>query len=163
MVRLTTAPPLMALLALRGGIDMKWTPNGEAPAPYSTNARQQMGMDPQAMAAMAGGGAPGQAAPAAPGATLQFNLCALVAMYFANNWKIVQALHEFLLKLLAPLLSAMGARREVQQKAAAAEEAAAARRARLARLKSMKAKGASAKAAPADDADDAADDPDEEE
>ena len=47
-------PALLSLYKLRGGLDAKWTPNGEAPAPYSTNARQQMGMDPQAMAGMAG-------------------------------------------------------------------------------------------------------------
>ena len=153
MVHLTS--PLISLLALRGGLDAKWTPNGEAPAPYSTNARQQMGMDPQAMAgAMGGAGGAPQAPPPAPGATLRFSLCSLLVVYLANNWKLVLALQDVILKLLAPFLNAAEARKEVAAKEAARAAAATARAARAARLK---AAGGSKKAA-ASDHDDAEDD-----
>ena len=65
--------PLGTVLTLRGGLDAKWTPNGEAPAPFSTKARQDMGIDPAAFA--------GQTqAPGAPpvGGSLQFTIGALV-------------------------------------------------------------------------------------
>jgi hypothetical protein len=139
------AASMPALLALRGGLDAKWTPNGEAPAPYSTNARQQMGMDPEQMAQMAGAGAGGAQAPAAaPGATLRFSLLSLAIIYLTNNWKLVDGLWAFIMKLLQPLLSSMDARREAQAKATAAEAAKAARAARLARLSATKAKASSA-------------------
>lgn len=119
---------LLALgcVAACGAIDMKWTPNGEGPAPFSTNARQQMGMDP---AAMAGG------APAAPvGGGLQFGVGALFVMYLANNWKVVVALQKVLGSLLAPLLGAAASRRDQAEQLAAAKKAEAARRARVERL-----------------------------
>ena len=118
---------------------MQWTPNGEAPAPYSTKARQQMGMDPQAMAGMMGQ-AGGAAPPAAvPGATMKFNLAALVVMYLTNNWKLVIALQEIVMKLLKPFLDMYNAQQVAKEKAAAAAATAAAREARLRRLSAAKA------------------------
>ena len=142
--------PALALLALRGGLDAKWTPNGEAPAPYSTNARQQMGMDQQAMAGMAAGGAGAAPAPA-PGATLHFNLIALLVMYICNNWKVVIALQEMIMKLLSPVTGAIGVRKELQAKQAASAAAATAREARLARLRASTAKAASSSGSAGDD------------
>ena len=150
-------PALLSLYKLRGGLDAKWTPNGEAPAPYSTNARQQMGMDPQAMAGMAGGqqGAPAQA----PGAAFKFSLLALLVMYICNNYKIVEAVQEIVMKLLKPFLDAKAAKEEAAAKQDAADAAAAARKARAARLKAQASGGGSkSKKAPAP-----ADDDDEEE
>merc|ERR1719152_890430 len=98
----STAASLPTLLALRGGLDAKWTPNGEAPAPYSAKARQQMGMDPQAMAQAMGGAGGAQAPAAAPGATLRFSLASLIVMYLTNNWKLMIALQDFVMKLLQP-------------------------------------------------------------
>ena len=109
-----------------------------------------MGMDPQAMAGMQGQGA---APAAAPGAALQFNLIALFVMYLANNWKIVIAIQDLVLKLVQPMLSAADARKESQAKAASAVAAAAQRKARLARLKASKAK-VSASASADDESDD---------
>ena len=34
LMHVVAKPSLVALLALRGGLDAKWTPNGEAPEPY---------------------------------------------------------------------------------------------------------------------------------
>ena len=138
------APPLAPLLALRGGLDAKWTANGEAPAPYSTNARQQMGMDPQQMAGMMGGagGAP-QAPPQAPGALLTFSLLSLLVMYIMNNWKLVEGVQDFVMKVISPFTGAMEAKREAEAKAAAAADKEAARKARVARLKAAKGKASS--------------------
>jgi len=114
------------LLRLRGGLDAKWTPNGEGPAPYSTKARQQAGMDP---AATAGG-----AAPAAGGGGMKLTFIMLLVMYLANNWNIAVAIQAFVMKLLAPLLNSYSARKEAsEQQAAAATKKAllAARKARL--------------------------------
>ena len=110
MVFLVGKPP-PSLLALRGGLDAKWTANGESPAPYSTNARQQMGMDPQQMAGQMPG-MPGQqqAPPQAPGAMLQFNLLALLVIYLANNWKIVLYLQDMVMTILQPFIGAREAR-----------------------------------------------------
>ena len=60
-------------------LDAKWTPNGEAPAPFSTKAREAMGMDPTAFAGQAGN------AVVPKGAMLQLTLGALLAMYISNN------------------------------------------------------------------------------
>lgn len=145
-------PSLVALLALRGGLDAKWTPNGEAPEPYSTNARQAAGMDPAQMAGAAAG-MPGQpqGAPPAPGATLQFSLLALLVFYLANNWKLVQGIQDIVMKMLAPFINASAVRKETQAKEAAADAAAAAREARAARLRAAKSKSSSKKAAADDD------------
>lgn len=62
----------VTLVASTSALDAKWTPNGEAPAPFSTNARQQMGMDPAAMAA--------GAVPPGGSVMLPFNLGALLVM-----------------------------------------------------------------------------------
>ncbi|KAL3913382.1 MAG: hypothetical protein SGPRY_007999, partial [Prymnesium sp.] len=86
-----------------GAIDMKWTPNGEAPAPFSTKARQQMGIDPQAFA---GGTSPATGG----GSTLRFNLAMLLSIYLANNWKVVLALQQLLQSLIAPFLGSLSAR-----------------------------------------------------
>ena len=135
-------------------LDAKWTPNGEAPAPYSTNARQQMGMDPSAMAGQATG------APVVPpggGVMMRFNMGALLVLYLSNNWKVVEAIQALILKLLQPILVAMGDRKAQQAKEALAASAAAARKARIARLK---AQGSSAKQSAAAD-DDEEDEEDE--
>ena len=119
-------PPRVALLRLRGGIEATWTPNGEAPAPFSTRARQQMGMDP---GAMAGGAQPG---PGGGGSRLGLSMAAVI--YLCNNWTIAVALRALLMKLLAPLLKALGSRRQAaaqQAQAAAKKQALAARKARL--------------------------------
>ena len=135
---------LVAHAAVCAGLEAKWTPNGEAPAPFSQKARQEMGMDPQAFAGQAG------APIAMKGATTKLNMNMLMVMYLSNNWKLVLALQEFLLKLLKPFIDSMGARREQQEKAAAAASEAAARKARLKRLKAQ----AKAKASAAVDEDD---------
>lgn len=85
---------LLAVLTCAAGLEAKWTPNGEAPAPYSTKARQAMGMDPAAMAGMAGAAA----APVSPGGTLKFNLGCLLVVYLCNNWKIVLAVQELVVR-----------------------------------------------------------------
>jgi hypothetical protein len=122
-----------ACCSVCAAIDMKWTPNGEGPAPFSTKARQQMGVDPAAMA--------GQAqAQGAPGGGLGFSLGMLAVIYLSNNWKIVMALQHLVMQFLAPFLQANGARQEaVRLKAQQAEM----ERARLARLERLKAKTAS--------------------
>jgi hypothetical protein len=61
------------LLAGCEALEAKWTPNGEAPAPFSTKARQEMGMDPAAFAGQA------QAPLVPPGAGLPFSLGCLVS------------------------------------------------------------------------------------
>jgi hypothetical protein len=64
---------LASCLLGAGALDAKWTPNGEAPAPFSTKARQEMGIDPTAFAGQA------QGQPLAPPARmLPFNLGCLV-------------------------------------------------------------------------------------
>lgn len=146
------------LLPSCSAIDMKWTPNGEAPAPYSANARAKMGMDPAAMAGQA------QGAPLTPpGAGLPFTIGALVRrrssspspemsgstvhmtmvshslrsqvmVYFANNWKVMIALQEMIMVLLRPFLKAMDARKVAQERHSQQVAQAAARRARAERL-----------------------------
>lgn len=109
-------------------LDAKWTPNGEAPAPFSTNARNAMGIDPAAFADGTTAGAPPK------GAALRFNVGALLIVYLANNWKAVVALQEMILKLLGPLLGASAARSEAAAKLSSDAAKAAARKARVARL-----------------------------
>ena len=142
-------------------LDAKWTPNGEAPAPFSTNARTQMGMDPAAMAGQAG--QPTAVPPA--GSIMKFTGFNLLIMYLCNNWKIVVALQEIIMGILAPVLGGMESRKKAAEVAAKAEAAAAARKARLARLKSQaggrSAVGKTKAASLADDDDDDDDDDDE--
>ena len=126
---------LIASLGFCVGLDAKWTPNGEAPAPFSTNARQQMGIDPAAFAGQTTAQQPLQV----PGATLRFNLVTLVAVYLANNWKLVLAVQDIVMKLLQPFLSAQTQRKEAQAEAARLDSVAAARKARLERLKRQQA------------------------
>ena len=106
-------------------------------------------MDPQAMAGMMGGQGGGKPAPpVAPGATLKFNLFALLVVYIANNWKLVMALQDMVMKLLQPFLDAKSARAAETAKEEAAAAKAAAAKARAARLK---AQASSAPAAADDD------------
>jgi hypothetical protein len=142
---------LIVALAPSFALDAKWTPNGEAPAPFSTNARQQMGIDPSAFAGQARG------PPAVPpkGVGLQFNAGALLVMYLTNNWKVVIALQQIILKLLQPFIGAMDQRRDAQEKASKAATAEAARQARLSRLKSkaLKKPTGDVRSSPGDDDD----------
>ena len=115
-------------LGFSAALDMKWTPNGEAPAPFSTKQREAMGMDPSAMA----GGQPGQ--PEEPtGGTLTLGLGALLVVYVTNNWLLVQPLVNVLQGLLGPLLGAAAAPKPAR-KAVSAKDAQKARAARLSRL-----------------------------
>ena len=124
----------LGLCALAGALDAKWTPNGEAPAPFSTKAREQMGIDPSQFA----GGAPAPAS--GGGSTLKLGMGMLAAIYLANNWNVAVALQGFLLKLLGPLLASM--RDSQAQKARAADAALAddVRKARASRLRDSKVK-----------------------
>ena len=119
MVALLLCCALCSSLAL----DMKWTPNGEGPAPFSKNAREQMGMDPAAMA--------GEPAAAQGGGTMKLGLGALLVVYFTNNWNVVIALQGALQRLMGPMLLASASKGAAKAKAA---DAAAAKRARAARL-----------------------------
>ena len=138
-VRVTAMTTLRTLLLLSvatacAGIDMKWTPNGEAPAPFSTNARNAMGMDPAAFAGQA------QAAPLTPpGGGLQLSIGALIVVYLANNWKVFLALQEMVLTMMKPFLQAAGDKKAAAERLSLAESQAEARKARAARL-SAKAK-----------------------
>jgi hypothetical protein len=144
---------LLSILPCCLALDAKWTPNGEAPAPFSTNARNQMGMDPAAMAGQAG-----QATAIPPaGSIMKFNVVTLLIVYLCNNWKLVAALQEIVMSLLQPLLGAAESRKQAAAAAAKAEAAAAARRARVSRLKASggrSAVGKSKAAAVVDDDDD---------
>ena len=60
------------MFALTTALDAKWTPNGEAPAPFSTKARQQTGMNPAAFAGQ------GQAPLTPPSGGLRLTLGSLV-------------------------------------------------------------------------------------
>lgn len=122
---------VLSFSAATSAIDARWTPNGEGPAPYSTKARQQMGMDPGAFAGQ------GMAPPRKGGATLGFSLGMLLTMYLANNWKVVEALRKLLFSIIAPLLGAVNERRSA---AAADAERLQLETARLARLERLKAK-----------------------
>ena len=135
---------LAALLPLSSALDAKWTPNGEAPAPFSTRARQEMGIDPQSFA--------GQTQATKPVSTGTFGLVvgSLLTMYLCNNWKIVLVLQELVMTLLKPLLVSLGAAKEQKAKQARAVQAEAARKARIARLK----KSAAASSVVEDDEDD---------
>tara|TARA_B100000795_G_scaffold236455_1_gene196569 strand:- start:31 stop:432 length:402 start_codon:yes stop_codon:yes gene_type:complete len=109
-------------------LDMKWTPNGEGPAPFSKNAREEMGMDPAAMA--------GQPAAAQGGGTLGMGLGALLVVYFTNNWNVVLALQGVLQRLLGPLLVMQASKTAAR---AQTTDVAAAKQARAARLKRLAA------------------------
>ena len=144
---------LLSILPCCLALDAKWTPNGEAPAPFSTSARNQMGMDPAAMAGQAG-----QATAIPPaGSIMKFNVVTLLIVYLCNNWKLVAGLQDIVMSLVQPLLGAAESRKQAAAAAAKAEAAAAARRARVSRLKatggSRSAVG-KAKAAADDDDDD---------
>lgn len=131
---------LLSALACCSALDAKWTPNGEAPAPFSTNARTQMGMDPAAMAGQAG-----QATAIPPaGSIMKFTGFNLLVVYLCNNWKLVAALQEFIMAILAPFIGAAESRKQAAEAAAKEQAAAAARKARLARLKAQAAPGRSA-------------------
>ena len=72
---------------------------------------------------------------AAAGSGMSFSLSMLAVVYFANNWKMVLALQNMIMQLLAPFLqarSAASAARSARVQAAQQDEA---RRARLERLK----------------------------
>uniref|UniRef100_A0A7S0JH44 Uncharacterized protein n=1 Tax=Calcidiscus leptoporus TaxID=127549 RepID=A0A7S0JH44_9EUKA len=122
---------MLALCAVCGivALDVKWTPNGEAPAPFSKKAREQMGIDPSSFA--------GGAQPVARGSTLRLGVGALVVMYVTHNWNAVLALQAFVLKLIEPLVKAIRSSKEQKQRAL---EAAQAEKARLARVNRLKAK-----------------------
>ena len=62
----------------------------------------------------------------------------LLVVYLCNNWKLVVALQEFIMAILAPFIGAAESRKQAAE-AAAKEQAAAARKARLARLKAQAA------------------------
>jgi len=113
-------------------IDMKWTPNGEGPAPFSTKARQQMGMDPGAFA-----GQEQQAPAAGKSGMLGFSMGMVLSIYFANNWKIVLALQDVLRGLIAPFAGAAAARKAA---ATAASERLRLQTEKAARLERLKAK-----------------------
>ena len=119
---------LVALASRALALDAKWTPaegTGDGPAPYSTKAREAMGIDP---AQMAGGG---QAAAPKPGGTAGLFLSMMGVIYFANNWKIAESLMNVGMGLAAPFLA---------QRAAAAEAAVAAEnKARMARVREARA------------------------
>lgn len=119
----------MLALSFSAALDMKWTPNGEGPAPFSTKQREAMGVDPSAM-----GGQPGQQPEATQGGTLTLGLGALLVVYFTNNWLRVQPLMDVLQGLLGPLLGAAAAPKPARAKAASAKDAQKARAARLSRL-----------------------------
>merc|ERR1719261_2423555 len=121
--RLVVALLLCCALCSSLALDMKWTPNGEGPAPFSKNAREQMGMDPAAMA--------GEPAAAQGGGTMKLRLGALLVVYFTNNWNVVIALQGALQRLMGPMLLASASKGAAKAKAA---DAAAAKRARAARL-----------------------------
>jgi hypothetical protein len=70
------------------GLDAKWTPNGDAPAPFSARARAEMGMDE----APGGRRKPVRADNWSDG--LKVNLGALVALYLANNWNVALNLQK---------------------------------------------------------------------
>ena len=109
-------------------IDMKWTPNGEGPAPFSTKARQQMGIDPQSFAQ----------APNIKSVTTRMGLASLAVMYVTNNWCIVLALRDWLTRLFEPIFRAMRAQKEQKERLATAKAAEAARTNRVNRLRSEK-------------------------
>ncbi|KAL1514565.1 hypothetical protein AB1Y20_003659 [Prymnesium parvum] len=113
-------------------IDMKWTPNGEGPAPFSTKARQQMGMDPGAFA--------GQTAVAPKSGMLGFSLGMLLSIYLANNWKVVMAVQALVQSLIAPLISSVNSRRAAAASASERLQLESARKARLERLKATQGK-----------------------
>lgn len=119
------------LLGAAAALEPKWTPNGDAPAPYSTRARQQMGMDPGAMA-----GAPqASGKPLVPAkSAAPFAFGALLIIYICNNWKVVEALQALVLQLIEPFLAASRAKQTADAQTAKEGAAVAARKARLARL-----------------------------
>jgi len=112
-------------------LEAKWTPNGEAPAPFSKRARENMGMDPSAFAG-------GASQPVARGSTLRLGFGSMAVLYLANNWNVVIALKAMLLSLLEPVFRALSSQKTRAKAAAAAASAEEARLARLERLKANK-------------------------
>lgn len=127
---------LLACLCVGNALEASWTPNGEGPAPYSTKAREAMGMDPAAMA--------GQPA-AAGGGTARLGLYSLAVVYLTNNWNVVIALQQLIMKLLAPFLKSASAAKAAQARAAAEATQAEAREARAARLAAKRKSASKAK------------------
>lgn len=82
-------------------------------------------MDPAAMA--------GQPA-AAQGGTMGLGLGALLVVYFTNNWKVVLAMREVLLRILGPFLGAAASSQARRAATSASAAAASARQARASRL-----------------------------
>eukprot|EP00325_Prymnesiales_sp_UTEX-LB-985_P026815 CAMPEP_0174722486 /NCGR_PEP_ID=MMETSP1094-20130205/38579_1 /TAXON_ID=156173 /ORGANISM="Chrysochromulina brevifilum, Strain UTEX LB 985" /LENGTH=133 /DNA_ID=CAMNT_0015923355 /DNA_START=67 /DNA_END=468 /DNA_ORIENTATION=+ len=124
---------LMMSLAACVAIDMKWSPNGEAPAPFSTNARKAAGIDPAAFAGQT------QAPLTPPGSSLQLTLGALIVVYLTNNWKLVLALQEVLLGMLKPFFKSMEDRKVRSESLSLAQSQAEARKARAARARAKSA------------------------
>ena len=81
---MNTALVLACTLCGCVALDMKWTPNGEAPAPFSKKAREQMGIDPSSFA--------GSAQPVARGSTLRLGVGSLLVLYMTHNWNAILAL-----------------------------------------------------------------------
>ena len=151
------APAIVAcvvcLLPLAAGLDAKWTPNGEAPAPFSTRARQEMGIDPQSFAGQT------QATKQVTG-TLGLSVGSLLTVYICNNWKLVIMLKEFIMTLLKPFLNSAAAKREAQARMDRAAAADSARKARLSRIQAMGTAAKSTKKEEAAEDENSADDDD---
>jgi hypothetical protein len=79
------------------GLDAKWTPNGDAPAPFSARARAEMGMDETP------GGRRKPVQPDNWSDGLKVNLGALIVMYLANNWNVALNLQKGTRTLLGPV------------------------------------------------------------
>ena len=127
------AAALLACMCASSALEASWTPNGEGPAPYSTKARQAMGMDPAAMAgtlAAAGGG------------TARLGMYSLAVVYLTNNWNVVIALQRIIMKLLEPFLKAAGAAKAAKECASLEAVQAEAREARAKRLAAKRKAGA---------------------
>ena len=60
-------------------------------------------------------------------------------VYLANNWKIVLALQEYVMRLLKPFLNAQAAKSEAAARMAQKEADTKARKARAERLKAAQA------------------------
>ena len=122
---------LLLLAAGAAALDAKWTPNGEAPAPFSTKARQQMGVDPASFAGA-------QKAPTSGGGTLGLSLGMALVVYLTNNWNLVIALQRLIEQLIAPFVDSRRAAAERKDRLATAAAMDSARKARLERLRKSK-------------------------
>merc|ERR1712087_934251 len=120
---------VLATVACGAALDMKWTPNGEAPLPFSTKAREQMGVDPAAFAG---------SQQRLSGGTVGLGLSSLAIISLTNNWNIVLMLHELVRQMLQPLFTAIQSKQEQKKRVQSAAAAEQARKARLNRLRSTR-------------------------